>query len=437
MRGFGFLWALVFVGCAASDPSDKQTNNDTNNTATNNANNTNGGTNNTATNNANNTNGGTNNTPQPFTWPTAITTAGSRFSGPIEPREDANIKLTAAAGDFVTIKFSKADGTSWEPRISLYKEGAGQPLTYSDPPGTDDAMIPRDGGSFEFFNGGTYDLLLENGTDTEGQFSFELVCVAGGCKSASGDIDDDGVPDGEDNCPYTPNTNQLDSNNNGRGDACDGGADPWPNLSNDALEQALRDANEGHVQYEYYDAREYMFGTIDNVDGVVSCVYTGTEVTTIGIPDSTLMNTEHTWPQSLGGDGVAKSDLHHLFPVTPMANTQRSNLYYGIVTQPTWEEGGSKRGKTASGDTRFEPRAPHRGDAARALFYIAVMYRDNNSTGQRLEIPNDVEALLRQWHRDDPVNDNDRQRNQAIYNIQNSRNPFVDYPQLVDRISDF
>ncbi|MCP4829274.1 MAG: hypothetical protein GY889_10405, partial [Proteobacteria bacterium] len=35
------------------------------------------------------------------------------------------------------------------------------------------------------------------------------------------DIDDDGVSDGEDNCPYDANTDQLDTNGDLEGDACD------------------------------------------------------------------------------------------------------------------------------------------------------------------------------------------------------------------------
>jgi len=41
------------------------------------------------------------------------------------------------------------------------------------------------------------------------------------------DIDLDGVPDSIDNCVYTPNQDQIDSNNNGVGDACEPNQPPW------------------------------------------------------------------------------------------------------------------------------------------------------------------------------------------------------------------
>ena len=44
------------------------------------------------------------------------------------------------------------------------------------------------------------------------------------------------------------------------------------------------------------------------------------------------MNTEHTWPQSKGATGAAKSDLHHLFPTDSKANSIRGNHPFGIVT---------------------------------------------------------------------------------------------------------
>ena len=40
------------------------------------------------------------------------------------------------------------------------------------------------------------------------------------CAAGCGDLDFDGVPDEDDNCPFVPNPDQLDSDGNGIGDTC-------------------------------------------------------------------------------------------------------------------------------------------------------------------------------------------------------------------------
>jgi hypothetical protein len=42
--------------------------------------------------------------------------------------------------------------------------------------------------------------------------------------------------------------------------------------------------------------------------------------------------------------------------------------------------------------------------------------------------------MLIQWHENDPVSQKEILRNQAIYQIQGNRNPFIDHPEFVDRI---
>jgi endonuclease I len=146
--------------------------------------------------------------------------------------------------------------------------------------------------------------------------------------------------------------------------------------------------------------------------------------------DSSKMNCEHTWPQSLGArSGPQKTDLHHLFPVVPLANTMRSNNPFGSVDDPIWSWDGSKLGYDKKGDKVFEVREEQRGDTARALMYFSIRYNR--------EIDDHQEAVLRQWHWSDLPDTYEKTRNDTIFALQSNRNPLVDCPGLVGRLADF
>jgi len=195
-------------------------------------------------------------------------------------------------------------------------------------------------------------------------------------------------------------------------------------LNNKELVAQLREISAYQVGVDYTEARRLMFTKIDNVGGEVECVYTGRKGQYNQIPSDRDMNCEHTWPQSLGATGVAKSDLFHLFPTDSKANSTRGSLPFGTVSSPTWENGGSKcDGKV------FEPRPEHRGNVARAIFYFAVRY------GKTIDASE--EAALRVWNKEDPVDETERGRCNKIENVQHNRNPFIDHPEFADRINDF
>jgi deoxyribonuclease-1 len=154
------------------------------------------------------------------------------------------------------------------------------------------------------------------------------------------------------------------------------------------------------------------------------------------LPDPALANTEHTWPQSRFSRNfpkeTQKTDLHILFPVVAKANSLRSNFAFGdVVSELRSVCPQSRLGFSASGTSEkiFEPPSEHKGNAARAIFYFSVRYK--------MPVAAEQEASLKAWNRQDPVDESERQRNQAIFTYQRDRNPFVDYPQLIDRISDF
>ncbi len=210
-------------------------------------------------------------------------------------------------------------------------------------------------------------------------------------------------------------------------------ADPaLDGLSDGALRQALRERTAAHTDLGYLAARQVMFKDIDSHGGQLLDVYTDRQLPIVDLQSSyaASVNTEHTWPKSLGVvDTPAESDLHHLFPTDEAANRLRANYPFGEVETVQSTSGPSMLGLDAAGQTVFEPPPTHKGDAARALFYVATVYD--------LNLPDDEEAVLRGWNAADPVDAREAERNAEISQFQGNRNVFVDSPELVDRIHDF
>ncbi|MFH0893098.1 MAG: endonuclease [Bacteroidota bacterium] len=214
------------------------------------------------------------------------------------------------------------------------------------------------------------------------------------------------------------------------------------NSTDNLEEQSLKTAMNtllavGYVSLGYDNGRDAMFMTVDNkkVNGqgasvnTLECVYTGREA--VGYTDRTdcqtndNFNTEHTWPQSLfGSSEPMRSDLYHLFPTDETANNTRSNYPFGEVTSATWSNGGS-----SFGGGIFEPRDEHKGTVARAMFYFCIRYQNYSN------FLDTQEATLRNWFAMFPPTVIDKKRNEDIALIQHNRNPFIDYPQYLNRIT--
>jgi endonuclease I len=211
------------------------------------------------------------------------------------------------------------------------------------------------------------------------------------------------------------------------------------------LKTALTELIDDHNSLGYTIARDHMYGSIDNDDtcpecpetGCVECVYTGRIGcfnTRAGATDNGF-NCEHTWPQSFSGEmEPMKSDIFHLYPSDMTANNMRGSFDFGVVTSATWSQGGSKLGTDSLGQTVFEPRDVHKGNVARTHFYYVIRY-DGNYVGY--VDPPKMEAHFRNWHVSDAVDSAEEQRNEDIYALQYNRNPFIDHPEFVDRISSF
>ena len=166
------------------------------------------------------------------------------------------------------------------------------------------------------------------------------------------------------------------------------------------------------------------------------------------------LNIEHCFPKSWwgGAENAAYKDLYHLNPSDQRANGQKSNYPPGHMTKADkFDNGSFKMAKAASstcGYICFEPAPEYRGDFARAYFYIATAYEDYTwvsgtspfnaanamDNDSYLEIKPWLIQVLLDWHRSDPVSDKEICRADRISSIQHNRNPFIDYPELVEYI---
>lgn len=202
-----------------------------------------------------------------------------------------------------------------------------------------------------------------------------------------------------------------------------------------------------HTSVGYDKARKIMFGELDTLRDAqgktyVLDVYCGKKFYFTNVEEVSSMhaqvNIEHTWPQSkFNGNypkDMQKSDMHHLYLTDSQANSTRGNSPFGFVGSTEDRIGGegcrnSRMGFMIDGGEVYTPPAPHRGNVARALFYFSMHYN--------LGIGKAEEMILRQWHKIDPIDENELKRHEAIAKHQKVRNPFVDHPELVERISDF
>lgn len=184
------------------------------------------------------------------------------------------------------------------------------------------------------------------------------------------------------------------------------------------------------------------------------------------------VNIEHSLPKSWWGvsDETADNwignvkayrDLHHLVPSDTAANTAKSNYAYGEVEGdiPFSDRGWiipfnnnvSKVGtvKSSIGYSEmfvFEPADQYKGDFARMVMYVVTCYEDLSDRWRSLGIRSMLEKntypvlstaaqrLLLKWHRMDPVDQKEIDRNNAVYAIQHNRNPFIDFKNLPEYI---
>jgi len=183
----------------------------------------------------------------------------------------------------------------------------------------------------------------------------------------------------------------------------------------------------------------------------VKLIYSQDEVASVPFGGSRGWVKEHLHPilRGVGLLGPDVSDVHNLRPVNYISNIVRGTKYYGecgvlvpLDTCETPAEGGGNG--TCSCNRVYTPPPEVRGDIARALMYMDVRYdgRDDNTINLRLtDCPFQHErdmAYLSQmltWHKEDPVDEAETIRNNKVCEkYQGNRNPFVDFPELAEKL---
>ncbi|MBR9914305.1 MAG: T9SS type A sorting domain-containing protein [Algicola sp.] len=231
----------------------------------------------------------------------------------------------------------------------------------------------------------------------------------------------------------------------------DGYYDSLDGLADGALRQALQDiiAEEGVVRAQTYtDIIDILKEADQNPENSneVWLVYTEQGRPKLdfqtGSDNTGKWNREHTYPRSRGGffsiedddfaDGIenfwnttadslrhGNSDAHALRAADGVENSSRNNQHYGQYIGPVNTQGSFY------------------GDVARSVLYMEIRFNGlqvvNGFPEGTVGELGDLATLLT-WHRNDPPDDFEMNRNNVIYNWQFNRNPFIDQPDLVEYI---
>lgn len=227
--------------------------------------------------------------------------------------------------------------------------------------------------------------------------------------------------------------------------------DPTQNSHGDELKSALHNIIKEHTELSYASLWDVLSDTDEDPDNSdnVRLLYSGWSYPKSkngGDPDE--WNREHVWAKSHGDFGntaPAGTDAHHIRPTDVTVNGKRGNFDFDNGGTEYFDSGVST-GCYFDGDS-WEPRDEVKGDVARMMYYMVVRYE--GADGYDLElvdyIPSTTDndplfgkkSSLYNWHQNDAVSSWEINRNNKIYdNWQGNRNPFIDYPQFVERLPD-
>lgn len=229
--------------------------------------------------------------------------------------------------------------------------------------------------------------------------------------------------------------------------------------SGSTLKTQLYNIIKGHTSKSYSSLYTHFVSTDSRPDGKIWDMYSniswthGNKQCGSYSKEGDCYNREHSFPASWYNDASPMySDLFHLYPTDGYVNNRRGNFPFGKVGSATYTSAnGSKVGSNSTlgySGTVFEPIDEYKGDFARTVFYMVTRYEniisnwENNNASVNAVLNGTTFPALEewalklyyQWHLEDEVSEKEIDRNHAVYQIQNNRNPFIDHPQFVQAI---
>lgn len=145
-------------------------------------------------------------------------------------------------------------------------------------------------------------------------------------------------------------------------------------------------------------------------------------------------NCEHVVPQSwFTKKEPMRGDLHHLFACESDCNSFRGNTPYFDFTdveEALRDECGRRESGGAARVHGFEPEAG-KGAVARATLYFLLRYPGKI---EDREFDRERVVILLRWHEAEPPDLYEKHRNQAIFEVQGNRNPFIDHPEWAAKV---
>lgn len=252
--------------------------------------------------------------------------------------------------------------------------------------------------------------------------------------------------------------------------------------SAEQLRCSLHQIIKGHTIYPYSGGAQNVWTILEiaqadpNNPGKIIDVYRNHSFTAVsdraGTGSGLTYNREHTWPNSLGfanSSLAAYTDTHMLWLADTSQNASRGNKPYANCASGCSElttdinngfgggsgtyPGNSNWVKSPDGNAgSFEVWNHRKGEAARAMFYMAIRYEGIASEAAHDGVIPDLELTdnrslivitsntaakaymglltdLLAWNTQDPPDADEVARNDTIQSFQGNRNPFVDHPE--------